>query len=260
VRLDGYIKDIPSAKDLSAGDLLRGAPAVELPESYQVYSSPPLMNQGQTSECVAYGDTLIRRLHELIEVGSYPAFDPHVLYLRCKEKDGIPDLPGTYPRTALDIMLHEGMPVKGYESKGLCFMKKSNFHPGYKIGGYWRVTKESDNQIKQIIMEYGALSVASTWYDEWMSMGRLFPNPKIPGGGHHYVFDGWDSTGWRVLNSWGAEWGVGGIAYMPFEMFRQVVLPEGDVWKMLDTVTANKAMRRLSKEIGFRTEMIQCWE
>ncbi|MFA5078833.1 MAG: C1 family peptidase [Dehalococcoidia bacterium] len=244
-RLDGYLKDPYSEKDLPAKNLLRGARVIMLPEVFDCVKTPPLLDQGQTSECVAFGDTLIRRIHELVELGSYPDFDPHLLYRRCKEKDGIPHLPGTYPRVALDIMLKEGMPVRGYESKSIfpC-MAPSKFHPGYKIGGYWRVRNESDPEIKEIIFRYGPLSVGSTWYDEWMGMRvATFPDPRTAGGGHHYVIGGWGPNGWRVLNSWGPDWGYEGTAYMPYEMFREYVLPEGDVWKLLDTVTANRAFR-----------------
>lgn len=244
----GAIKDPYSAKDYPAAALLRGLPPVVLPEKYQCRPNEPLMNQGGTSECVCFSMTLIRRMHELCEVGSYPAFDPHALYLTAKTKDGIPTLDGTYPRVVLDIMLHSGMPVKGYEHKGwLC--PKSNYHPGYKIGGYWRITRESNDAIKQIIMQYGAVSAACTWYTEWCDAmtGQGIFRPPIHGeGGHNWVIDGWDNNkGWRVCNSWGPIWGVLGVAYMPFEMFRSVVLPEGDVWKMTDTVTTNKLFSRL---------------
>lgn len=244
----GAVKDPPSERDYPAKALLVGAPEIVLPEEFQIWENEPVMNQGGTYECVPFGMTEIRRLHELIEVGTYPDFDPHALYRRCKEKDGIPLVDGTYPRVALDIMLHEGMPVKGYESRGLCFMKKSNFHSGYKIGGYWRITDEIDYQIKQIIMQYGAISCACTWYEEWvtaMTGADVFKTPVHKGGGHHWVIDGWNKIGWRVINSWGLIWGRFGIAYMPFSMFRDVVLPEGDVWKMTDTVTTSKIIGRL---------------
>ena len=244
----GYIKDTYSAKDYPAAALLRGVPAVDLPPFFQCFPNEPLMNQGGTSECVTYSMTLIRRLHELNEVGSYPAFDAHALYLTAKTKDGIPALDGTYPRVVLDIMLHAGMPVKGYESPGLCFQQKSNYHPGYKIGGYWRIFNETDNQIKQILMQYGAISAACTWYTEWcdaMTAASVFKTPVHKEGGHNWVIDGWDSEGWRVCNSWGPTWGRFGVAYMPFNMFRSTVLPEGDVWKMTDTITTSKVLGRL---------------
>jgi hypothetical protein len=244
----GAIKDPYSARDYPAAALLRGAPEIHLPEAYQCRKSEPIMNQGGTSQCVAYGMTLIRRLHELVEVGKYPDFDTGALYARCKANDGIPLIEGTYPRIALDIMLHNGMPIKGYESPGLCFMQKSNFHPGYKIGGYWRITNETDNQIKQIIYQFGAISAACTWYTEWcnaMDGQGILKAPVHQEGGHNWVISGWDRSGWRVCNSWGLVWGISGVAYMPFSMFREVVLPEGDVWKLVDTITMSEVTGRL---------------
>ena len=246
----GALKDPVSSKDFPAARLLRGLEPVALPKDYQTWKNEPLTYQDGTPECVPYGMTEIRRLHELVEVGKYPDFDAHALYLRCKEKDGIPEQGGTYPRVALDIMLHEGMPVKGYLSESIfpC-MRKSNFHPGYKIGGYWRIQNETDDQIKQIIYQFGPISCACTWYDEWSNMDgvEVFRDPiHTSGEGHHWVIDGWrDDLGWRVLNQWGIVWGKGGIAYMPFSMYRAKVLPEGDVWKLTDTITTNKALGRL---------------
>lgn len=252
MRLDGWVKDPVSSEDLLAKDMLRGLPLADLPEKYVCVSNPPLMNQGDTSECVAFGFTLVRKIHEILEGQSVPKFDPHALYQRCKQKDGIPNLPGTYPRVCCDILLHEGMPVEGAYANcldRLLHPRPSNFDLRYRLGGYWRVTKnDTDYIIKQILLQFGPVDAASTWYDEWKEMygAKIFPEPKNPGGGHNYVIGGWDdSLGWLILNSWGPIWGVGGVAWMPFSMFRTVVLPEGDVWKLEDTITANKALRRL---------------
>ena len=250
IRLDGWVKDPESPKDLLARDMLRGLPPVDLPVEYNCVRNPPLMNQWDTSECVAFGFTLARKIHEILEGQPVPKFDPHSLYLRCKEKDGIPDIPGTYPRVCCDIMLHEGMPVEGAYANCLDRMihpRPTNFDLRYRLGGYWRVTKnDTDDVIKQIILQMGPVDAASAWYDEWQGLFRVFPKPIRPGGGHNYLIQGWNQDGWQVCNSWGPLWGTAGIAWMPFGMFREVVLPEGDVWKLQDVVSANKTLRRLA--------------
>jgi hypothetical protein len=249
-RLDGWIKDPISSQDLLAVNMLRGLPLPTLPEKYLCTQNPPLMNQGNTSECVAFGFTLAEKIHELIKGQPVPKFDPHALYLRCKEKDGIPNIPGTYPRVCCDIMLHEGMPVEGAYASCLDRFfnpRPPNFDLRYRLGGYWRIVKnDTDFIIKQILMQFGPIDAASTWYEEWDGLFKVFPEPKRAGGGHNYVLGGWDdSLGWLVLNSWGPLWGTAGIAWMPYSMFREVVLPEGDVWKLQDFLSANRTLRRL---------------
>lgn len=253
IRLDGWVKDLESPKDLLVQDLVRGLPAVALPMDYGCVSNPPLMNQWDTSECVPFGFTLAEKIHEMIKGLPVPKFDPHALYLRCKEKDGIPNLPGTYPRVCCDIMLHEGMPVEGAYASCLDRFfnpRPANFDLRYRLGGYWRITKnDTDDIIKQIIMQFGPIDAASTWYEEWKGLFKIFPDPIHAGGGHNYIIQGWSDEyrSWQVCNSWGPVWGTAGIAWMPYDMFRSVVLPEGDVWKLMDSTAANKAFRSLIK-------------
>lgn len=239
--LSGWVKDLPDVRDLKATDLVRSLAPVVLPTTYRCSATPTILDQGGTSECVAYAHTLSRIIRQQMSNANVPKFDPDALYKRCKELDGIPDLLGTYPRVCLDIMFKQGMPVKN----SCCRAGAFDFQ--YRLGGYWRIDGAvADNDIKQILMQLGPFTAASSWYNEWGSMfnTEIFPEPTVAGGGHCYCIQGWNETGWEVDNSWGTiQWGVNGIAWMPYSMFRNVVLPEGDVWKMQGTTTFNKSFR-----------------
>lgn len=81
-------------------------------------------------------------------------------------------------------------------------------------------------------MQHGPVIVGTDWYD------RMFtPDPDgvlhVAGdvvGGHEYLIIGCDLENKvvTVLNSWGAEWGVKGRAYLGFDDFRRLLAAQGD--------------------------------
>jgi hypothetical protein len=241
--LSGWVKDKPDDRDLLVKDLLAALPPVTVPESYRCVPDPDIMDQGGTSECVAYAHTLARLIQERLEGAPAPRFDPHSLYMECKRNDFYPGL-GTYPKVCCDIMLHKGMPVSGKAPN--CWDKlfapkvEAGFDGRYKLG-----------QIKQAIYLFGPITSACNWDVRWMNMPlqAVFPDPSGKyDGGHCVCQQGYNSLGIEFDNSWGKIlWGVGGISTMPWDMYLEYVLKNGDVMKLQDTVTANKAFRSLLK-------------
>lgn len=99
--------------------------------------------------------------------------------------------------------------------------------------------------IKQILFQYGSIMAASAWYASWMDVGEEFSNPTGGiVGGHAFRKIGWTTIGWLIANSWGGTWGKNGIAVMPFKMFEDYVLSEGDCWKLVDH-TASGLRRKM---------------
>jgi len=251
--LSGWVKDKPDDRDLLVKDLLAALPPVKAPESYRCVPDPDIMDQGGTSECVAYAHTLARLIQERLEGAPAPRFDPHSLYMECKRNDFYPG-EGTYPKVCCDIMLHKGMPVAGRSPT--CWEKlfspktEVGFDGRYKLGAYWRLTPDlSIEQIKQAIFLFGPITSASAWDNRWMNRFSVFPDPSgRSDGGHDVCQQGYNSVGIEYDNSWGKFlWGVGGIATMPWDMYMEYVFKNGDVMKLQDTATANKAFRSLIK-------------
>jgi hypothetical protein len=253
--LAGWVKDKPDGRDLLVKDLLAALPPVTAPDSYRCVSDPQIMDQGGTSECVVYAHTLARIIQERLEGAPVPIFDTHALYEECKRNDFYPG-EGTYPTVCCDIMLKKGMPVAG--STPGCWAKfwapkvESAFDPQYKLGAYWRLTPDlTIEQIKQAIFLFGPITSACNWDERWMSMfgQSIFPEPSGRyDGGHCVCQQGYNTVGIEYDNSWGRfQWGVGGIATMPWEMYLEHVLKGGDVIKLQDSTAANKAFRSLIK-------------
>ena len=183
--------------------------------------------------CVAYASSGMKTDEEYHEWNRIYKFNSGLLYKLCKQQDGAPNDPGTWPKVACDIMLKQGMALA-------C---KKTMDPKWGINGYYGVTvQNSDDEIKAIMYQYGTMLFASDWYDNWMDMFEVFPAPGNQNGGHCYRCVGWTPIGWIIVNSWGKLlWGNftgfgSGIAVMPYGIYRQYVLPAGDSWKIIDKV------------------------
>ena len=242
------LKDIPDERDFLTEKLIKDLrfSAVPLPDEY----NPPtiIYNQGQTPQCAAYAGAGIKTDEEYAECGKLLTFDARWLYARAKEQDGIPDQPGTYTRVINDILLKQGIPILSKSSCPLSFLKPKPPEPtpddirekAYlnRIQAYYRILlSDLDELIKQIIFQFRSISAASMWYEEWNSARETFSEPKTPQTPHAYRLKGWKRNGWIIPNSWGKIlWGIGGESVMPFSMFRDVVLPQGDVWKLVDFI------------------------
>jgi C1A family cysteine protease len=231
----GWVKDPEDSRDFPAKKLILAKKAVFLPEEYIVNKDTIIYDQGSTPRCVAYSSSGVKTDEEFLQYKQQYKFDADWLYSECKKIDGIPNQEGTYPRIACKILMEKGTKL----AASGCFLKKAMNKPDKKwaIAGYYRLENSlTDNDIKQILFTYGSFLAASSWYANWSDKFSVFPEPKGGSeGGHAYRVIGWNKTGWIVANSWGSIlWGDKGIATMPFNIFREHVLSEGDSWKLVD--------------------------
>ena len=225
----GWRKDWEDKRDFSARRFI--VAEFPLPKTYRVNPSTFIYNQGMHPACVGYASAGVKTDEEFLQHHAGYMFDGLWLYQECKKVDGIPLLDGTYPRVALKIMQDQGM-------KQLTIPCRKPPWPVsfWKIKAYFRIEPDSTvDFVKQVIFQYGSILAASNWYNSWMSVKGVFPAPDTVSGGHAYRICGWNETGFIVVNSWGKVlWGDNGIATMPYDMFMQYVLPQGDVWKLID--------------------------
>jgi C1A family cysteine protease len=237
----GWKKDPYDARDFNIRQLLPPL-KIALPEEFIVYSDTIIYDQGQTPRCVAYASSGVKTDEEFLQWGHRYKFNADWLYSECKKQDGIPNEDGTFPRVACQILQSEG-DVLDTSSVSTCFLckKKDPITPvpdmKWSIQAYYRIdSSNTDDAIKQIIYQYGSFLAASDWYNNWFNKFSIFPIPEGNAeGGHCYRIIGWDKNGWVVANSWGTLlWGVNGMATMPYSIFRQYVLSEGDCWKLVD--------------------------
>lgn len=224
----GWVKDPRDSRDFPARRLV--VTEMPLPSRYFVNPDTVIYDQGSEPACVGYAGAGVKTDEEFTQYRQQVTFNGLWLYRECKKVDGIPNIEGTYPRVALKILQETGM----RESGGLCITRKPDGH--WRIKGYFRIDPGENREfVRQVIYQFGSIMVGSTWYASWMAAGVVMPEPDRPTGGHAYRICGWDEDGFIVVNSWGQfGWGVAGRSIMPWEMFEEVVLQEGDCWKLID--------------------------
>ena len=237
----GWIKDPVDKRDYNVRQLLLPVKKVAvLPDNFTVYADTIIYDQGQTPRCVAYASSGVKTDEEFLQWGQRYKFDADWLYGECKKIDGIPGEDGTFPRIACQILQQRGDVVLTFGvAKCCCFSNNGNPKPDlkWKIDSYYRIdSSNSDSDIKQILFNYGSFLAASSWYSNWFEKFNVFPVPNgMANGGHCFRIIGWNAIGWIVANSWGTLlWGNNGVATMPYNIFRQYVLPDSDCWKLVD--------------------------
>jgi len=200
-------------------------PPVGLPHEYLPNPVPPVLQQIGGS-CVGFSTTTMRMQQEQAEDGKWLNLDAMWLYNRCKERDGIPNTPGTYVRVAMGVLRSSGQPVIG---KG-----EADHH---KIKAYYAIPAKTYD-IKQAILALGTIVVAGPWYESWFrplqAAGWILPTPTKLAGGHAYSIVGWkDTHGFLVQNTWGRDWASTGRAYLPYQYVNRL----WEAWKAIDAPT-----------------------
>lgn len=201
--------------------------AQPVPVRYRIGASGPVLDQGQTPECVAFTSTSVLLHQEFTEHKHYYQFDPHWLYAECKKIDGIPG-DGTVYRAALQVMQKQGL---------LAHMSGTTTRM-FTIANYARLA--TVQEIKEAVLyangvvAYGS-DIDSNWYKCPPSGILGKPNDQIIGG-HEVSVEGWDDTiaGGALLikNSWGLGWGYDGYCWLPYSHL--AAYPDFDLWKTID--------------------------
>lgn len=104
--------------------------------------------------------------------------------------------------------------IKLFEAQGDALYPVAYPH---HITEYVRLTDE--NSIKLALMAGFPVSFAIEWYNDMEvdENGILVSNFKKASGGHCMTLVGWDKNGWKILNSWGTDWGNEGYFIYPYE-------------------------------------------
>jgi len=194
----------------------------------------PVRNQGQYGSCVGFASAAVKDCHEGIKTS------PLYLYAHCKRLDGIPNQEGTYPKTAMSVLLSKGICKE--ETMPYSKMAWPNIPPPgiaqdeealkYRVKAYARVL--TVDEVKQSIYKDGPVLGAVLVCDSFVNATDGFiPLPGDNGqqdmirGGHAICVVGYNDdlvhgkhTGYfEVKNSWGPEWGDDGYCWIPYDFF-----------------------------------------
>lgn len=221
----GWVKDKYSPKDY-----LYRLPVRALPEKVDLSKYlPPIRNQGNVSSCVGFGigGNLVSILKMQNAYSEW--FSPTWIYNWARAMEGTltQDI-GCLPRDACDALLKYGCLLEHfwpYNNEKLDMSTPSSERmeqaTKYVDFAYYRVVDGVDG-IKAALADNHMVSIGCPWFTTWLNPtnGDL---PEVTAenyvaGGHEtclYAYD--DSTGrFYGINSWGKNWGMGGLFTMPY--------------------------------------------
>lgn len=211
----GAIASPPDPRDWPVSLALAEAGPVSVPSKYAIKPVPPNLNQGDKPWCVAYAASGQRMYQQYLDHKEWRDFDESWLYARCKERDGIPGIDGTYIRVALDVLKKMGVPTVGHSDSGK-----------NKIAAYYSVPL-TPAAFRETLVKRGAIPFSMAWYWSWFdsrSDGNLAA-PSGPEYGHAVLATGYDDahvclngTKGAVLvrNSWSRGWASLGNFWLPY--------------------------------------------
>jgi hypothetical protein len=242
-------------------DQLQGIPlastpysGTELPNSFDLSNKlPPAGNQGRQNSCVAWTVAYAYKSYQekLEENSNYimggqlnlnAVFSPAYIYNQINNGvDG-----GSYFTDALNILSQQGA-VKWVDMpyNELDFLTKPNSSlknkaKNYRIDFWRRVNIYDQKEVKAQINAGFPVIIGAMVDKDFQDKGRISAGQDYvwsstgnnPKGGHAMLVVGFnDSKGaFKVLNSWGKDWGRDGYCWISYNLFPQVVR-EGYVMK-----------------------------
>lgn len=226
---------------------------------------PLIINQGNHGTCVGCASAGIKNIHEIVE-GDFveDGYSPLFIYTLCKKLDGIPDIQGTYPRIAMQVLNTWGvcpekdLPyslLKDFKNLPTITQEQVNISKKYKIETYASVPINID-ALKQAIKISPVLvgAYVTDGFYKARNDGFVFSPSGYNYGGHAIKFIEWDDDlthsydgkikkGFFVFaNTWGSGWGDSGYGYIAYEdincMIKNIDIPFiYEAWSCVDMIT-----------------------
>lgn len=203
---------------------------VTIPSSYKSdISMLDVENQKAHGTCVGQAITKLVEFYWYRRFKSLTKLSARSLYIRSKALDGIPNLQGTIPRVAANVVVKEGIATDTFvpDNNDLSYTDYMAFNiddsvkanmGSQKLPGYVFVTP-TFQEIKQAIYQNGVVTGSLPVDNNWFLgvIKRVFDII-----GYHYtLWYGYDEYGIYARNSWGTGW-VGKAL--------NLVIPQGDFY------------------------------
>ncbi|MFO0547251.1 MAG: C1 family peptidase [Polyangiaceae bacterium] len=221
----------------STGGEVQIQPAVDVSAGFQA------RNQGDQSSCSAFaiaaGITLVRGQREGADPNGIFA-SPAFIYerLRTLESPPVECNQGTFIATGLAGLVREGaataeeIPYQSEEDGSVCSVN-SEAKEGhlYRLGGYEEMLPVTRSRIKETLSAGLPVVIGVTLppgFEDWngeaakaVFKGQGECTSSVHCGGHAMLITGYDDakSAYRILNSWGPDWGDAGYFYWDYEDF-----------------------------------------
>jgi C1A family cysteine protease len=244
---------------------LIGAAAAEPPVAIDYRSNlPPVFDQEQRGSCVACASVWTIKAYEEMKQGDYPktGLSAAFLYSMCKQNDGMPSEEGTQPKTAMQVLKKYGvcqeaiMPYSTLTDLAEPQVPEVSSQAldaavAFQIQTYAQLCSAYDldrsqtlDAMRQALKREGPFMIAILVCDNFEPDEHNFlPLPKgMVRGGHAVGIVGdLPDRGCLILrNSWGAEWGEKGYAYLPYEWISSTSFMS---WSLMEAWTATDIVK-----------------
>lgn len=215
--------------------------ALSPPPRYDALSRArlPVLDQGDTNACTGFAlSNVVNFLLRVSRRDPRAEVSPFMLYSMARRYD-------EFPGASADSGSSLRGAMKGWFKHGACTrslwpaydMPKAQRDPARDwwqdsanrpLGAYYRVDTRSVTDMHVALQEAGVLYASVVCHAGWDAGSGLPPDERkgwvIPfrkagpdDGGHAIVIVGYDRDGFRIQNSWGEEWGDGGVGILTYE-------------------------------------------
>jgi len=207
-----------------------------------------ILDQGEDGACTGFAlaaaiNHLLRHNRELDAAAARRRVSPHMLYTMARRHDEWPgeDYEGSSLRGAL----------RGFYNCGAC--TDEHWPPGQEdltlasardarlttLGAYYRL-RPNLSDYHAAISETGVIYVSASVHEGWEEPrdGHIRLAGGDAGGAHAFVIVGYTDTGFWIQNSWGPDWGKGGLAHWLYADWARNVI---DAWVLQLAVPAPAA-------------------
>ena len=221
--------------------ILRADQAISLPSSIDLSVDFPLpRSQGVQSSCVGWAVAYaVKSYHERIERGWPLTNDSHVMspayvYNQIKLPSG-----GSYYPDALNLLIEQGvsswaqMPYDQFDDRTQPSAAARAASANYRIANWGTVQRTTHTvfvqEIKRHLAAKDPVLIGVPVYPDFVSLSEANPiyddSRGSRRGYHAIVIVGYDDTrsAFKVINSWGTDWGIGGYGWIDYESSRSLI-------------------------------------
>lgn len=231
---------VPTTADptKAAPNALTNASPVGVPDSVDLSPFAPAPgDQRSVNSCVAW--SLAYTAYGVVanEMGiSGPPFAPMYTYAQVVQGQNI----GTTPGANLDIATSQGIDTAAdytqgdYDFTTQPTAAETRNAANWKLTGYvpLKTGDQLESDVKTALSQNEPVMITIPVYQDFESMtqelaasGTYYPSPSSPlAGSHEVTVIGYNSTGVRVENSWGAGWGDSGFVTLSWKYLADQVV------------------------------------
>ncbi len=211
--------------------------ATQLPDNFDLsISFPTPGDQGGQGSCVGWAAAYLKTYQEVVETGKDPDaifFSPSFIYNQIKGGGDCGS--GSQLDDALNLLSEQGdvaetrFPYKQAECDVLPNDEVKLEASPFKIASWRRANTQDPTELKRHLFNETPILIAFEADDAFFDVkaGDIYKDPPAKNSGlHAMVVVGYDDdkNAFKLINSWGTDWGDGGFGWVDYDTFTEKAL------------------------------------